>query len=177
MPALTPAQEEAYAYVRPNDLWCIAVILEHAMLPETLRFIDGLEEDVTLPPDTVGSPAVLFKATSFSFKAPAAAAKEGPGEGELQIDGVSAEIYDAARWAGVDGLPVEVTILVYRFPLTNDVPNFSVGGPEQEYNGLRIEKISLSATSASATLKVRDWGTTNFPRMTFSRELYPALHG
>jgi hypothetical protein len=175
MPALTPAQEEAYAYVRPSDLWLIGVILEHEMLPAPLRFVDGVDEDTTLVPKN-GETPVLFKATAFSFKAPAAAVKEGPGEGELQVDGVSGDLRDAARWAGVNGLPVECTILIWRIRMVGGAPDFIIS-PHQRYEGLRIEKINVIATSASATLKVRDWGTTNFPRMLFSRELYPALHG
>lgn len=177
MPTLTAAQEEAYAYFRPSDLWAIAVILEHAMIPGgPLRFIHGVDEDVSLVPKA-GDAAVLFKATTFSWKPAPQAAKEGPGEGELQVEGVSAEIYDAARWAGVDGNPVQTTVLEYRFTLTNGVPDFNVSAPHARYPGLRIEKINYSATSVSAQLKVRDWGAMNFPRLLFSRDLYPALHG
>ena len=177
MSALTPAQEEAYAYVRTDDLWLLGVILEHAMVSFPLNFIDGYDQEVSLPPDDLGSPNVLFKPTSFSFKAPSASVKEGPGEGQLQIDGVSGEIRDAARWAGVDGNPVLCTVLVYQIKLVNGVPNFNIGAPHQRYSGLRIEKISLTATSASASLKVREWGNTNFPRELYDREKYPALHG
>lgn len=176
MPSLTAAQQEAYAYVRPDDLWLIAVMLEHEMVSFPLYFIDGVDEEVSLPPK-VGEAPITFKPTSFSFKAPPFAAKEGPGQGELQIDGVSGEIYDASRWAGVNGMPVECTILIYKISMASGTADFGVSGPHQRYEGLRIEKINLTATSASASLKVRDWGNVNFPRQLFNRTLYPALHG
>jgi hypothetical protein len=176
MAALTPAQEEAYAYVRPTDLWLLGVIFEHPLLTEPLRFIEGVAENKSLPPDLNQAP-VLFKATTFQFRAPAMAAKEGPGEGELQVDGVNGDIRKAARLVSADGNPVECTVLVFRIEIVGGVPDFDIVAPHQRYTGLRIEKIGFSATSATAALKVRDWGAITFPRVLFDRQKYPALHG
>lgn len=173
---LSAAEEEAYAYVRPSDLWCEAVEFDHLLLPGTLRFINGLESQVSLPPRS-GEAAQPFTPVAFSFREGAKEAKEGPGEGELSVDGISSELRQHLRTVANDGYPIDCTVLIYRFTVTNGTANFSVMGPHQRYTGFRIEKVSLSATSARAQLKVRDWGRINFPRMTFNRALYPGLHG
>ena len=124
-----------------------------------------------------GQSAVEFTAVQFSWKDAPAAAKEGPGEGELTVDGISGVLRRHLRTVALDGNPITCAVLIYRIPMVSGAPNWSIAGPHQRYEGFRIEGVTAAATSVRASLKVRDYGSVNFPRVIFSRALYPSLHG
>lgn len=176
--ALTPVQEESYAYCDPDDLWLDAVELMHPLLPDTLRFIQGIAPGSTigLPPDE-GLGLAVFTGVAFTWRDAPAAAKEGPGEGELSVDGVSGELRNYLKQVATDGNPIVCNVLVYQIKMVNDAPQWGVTGPHQKLDGFLIPRVTPKATTITASLKVRDLGKINFPRVIFSRELYPSLHG
>lgn len=179
MPELTPAQAEAYARVRPGRNFLLCAELTHPALPSALRFVHARdsEEPVTLPPE-VGEPAVTWQPLAFSFTRPSRTVKEGPGEGQIRLDGVSDKLRPHIKAMAATGEAATLNFYDYEVAVVAGELNLAaVIGPLQVVRGLLIRNISMDGLSASASIGHRDWGFVMFPRLIYDRVKYPALHG
>jgi len=175
MPDLSDAQREAYARARPRALLLDTVELAHPGLSAPLRFVANSDEDVTLPP-AVGVAAVTFTALALEIVLPDSSAKEGPGDAQIRLCGVSAKLRAHIMELYATGVSAVVTYREYEIPMVSGAPDFSaVTGPTQIYDRLEIKAIDLTATTASASMSHRDLGAINAPRRIFDRDTYKGL--
>jgi hypothetical protein len=175
--ALDPIIAEAYARVRRGREHLIGLKVMHPGLLEPLRFITKVLDTVNLK-ETVGGVAHPWLATAFTLKLPEQSVKDGLGEGELIVDGVSSRLRPHIETMAASGHPAEVDYYEWEVTHVSGAPDFSgIAGPIQFFKGLLLKNVDLGSTQAKGVLAVRDYGFTNFPREKFDATRFPALHG
>jgi hypothetical protein len=168
--ALSTALVEAYAAVDVSGDILNTLEFDHPTLASPQRFVQGTRvageyETVTLP--VPGNPAAVFTVVGFSFTLPSQE-EGGVSKARIRIDNVSGALQEALRGAISSDYPFS---LVYRAYSTNDLNNPDV------YHGLHLRKASLSAFSAEGELSYEEVEMQNFPKQTYSLDLYPSLYG
>lgn len=168
--ALSAALEEAYAAVDVSGDLYDTLEFDHPTLPAPLRFVKGTRipgeyETVTFP--VPGNPAAEFTVVDFGFQRPGQD-EGGSSKARIRVDNVSRVLQGVLREAISAAEPFSVT---YRCYSTNDINH-----PE-EYTGLRMSSVTLSALSAEGDLYYDEVELQSFPKRTYDLDLYPALYG
>lgn len=168
--ALSTALTEAYAAVDVSGTLYDTLEFNHITLGAPLRFVRAAPdkmpgETMTLP--VPGDSAAEFTVVDFSFQRPGHD-EGGTSKARIRVDNVSRILQSVLRDAISADEPFSVT---YRCYSSNDINH-----PE-EYTGLRMSSVTVSALSAEGDLYYDEVELQAFPKRTYSLDLYPALYG
>jgi len=166
---LTSAIEEAYASAPQSVVFLHTIELNIPGDPTPRRFVVGDEGDANgLVYLTLESGAtVAFTATAFDVTPPGFD-NDGPSEGKIAIDGVSAELTELLEAAAVSAGTINVIYRNYRSDARFE--------PGEIISGLKIKSVSVSATRVEGALGFDDVGSQAFPRATYDKDFYPGLY-
>jgi hypothetical protein len=165
--SLTEAMKEAYAAIPAGVSVIETIELNHVTFAQPVRIATGVQQDISLPP-ALGQPAVTFTALQISVTLPGAAA-DGPTAMTLKIDNVSSFLLPYLRDAIQSTTPIAV---IYRAYASDDLTQ-----PGDIVTGMELKDVALSATTAEATVTLKEIELQAFPLKTYDENYYPALQG
>ncbi len=165
--SLTDAIREAYADPTVDDDPLATLELDHPTFDQPIRIIANALEDMTLGIE--GGQQVLFQACPVSLVLEGVD-DDGPTSGQITISNVSGKLQPYLKEAVKAGYPLEVTFRGYTVA--------NLAAPGEVRGGLLLSNVMLNVATATGTLEPASKADRQaFPRVIYSLEQYPALHG
>lgn len=179
------ALEEAYASGGEDEATVTVAKLDHPAFPApayVLMAMDGVAFDIgsTVAFKDPHGTVILAQPCAFKFTRPGAD-KDGPTDGKVRIDNVNRKLEPLLRAAMGSG--EAVTMEFYEYLVAAPIPAIttdftSQGPPDGVIDGLTVDLVNLSETSAEGTVRFVDGRQTNVPtgpNAFFDRDNFPAL--
>lgn len=174
------AIEEFYAS-GGDEVGVLAIEITHAAWTDAIRWVTRIEdpdgdETATLDlPLTEGSEKVAHRICAFTVVHPGQD-RDGPTDGKIRLDGVSAELQEPLRAAQGFSEPIRVTLRTYLASSLDELR--AATGPDEIVSDLELASVSVTADMAEGTLAFHDGRNVNVPtgpNAFFDRENYPGL--
>jgi hypothetical protein len=165
--SLTDAIREAYADPTVDDNPLATLELDHPTFDQPVRIIANALEDMTLGLEN--GQQLLFQACPVSVVLDGVD-DDGPTSGQIVISNVSGKLQPYLKEAVKAG--VALTIKFRGYTMGNLL------APGEVRGGLLLSNVSLNVATATGTLEPATKADRQaFPRVIYSLDSYPALHG
>lgn len=175
------AIEEYYASGGEDGLAVPAIEIQHPAWSGPILWVSKVEdptgdEAATIDlPLTEGGQKTAHVMGAFTIVHPGQD-KDGPTDGKIRLDGVSAELQEPLRAAQGFSEPIRVTLRTYLASSLDELR--AATGPDEIVSDLELASVSVTADVVEGTLTYRDGRNLNVPtgdNAFFDRENYPAL--
>lgn len=179
--SLSAAIEEHYASGGEDGVAVPAIEFAHPAWAVPIRWVTKVEDPDGDETKTIDLPLILGGAKvahvmgAFQIVHPGQD-KDGPADGKIRLDGVSAELQEPLRAAQGFAEPVRVTIRSYLASSLDELR--AASGPDEVIEDLELASVQVTADMAEGTLTYRDGRNLNVPtgdNAFFDRGNYPGL--